>query len=84
MTQGIPDSMIRHAENVNMERDKQYDPLKQVLFAKGNTLDNFEVVEPQDILNMARTSNLSGKGGINSSYESSEQSHRPQNQIPTN
>ena len=64
-----------------VQADQDIDVIKN---AKGNTLDNLEVVEPQDILNMARTSNLSGKGGINSSYESSEQSHRPQNQILTN
>ena len=83
MTQGIPDSMIRHAENVNLDRERPYDPLKQVIFAKGSNLDNFDVVEPQDILNMARTSNLSGKGG-NSSQGSSEQSQRNTNQVPIN
>lgn len=43
LTQGIPDSMIRHAENVNL--DRQNDPMKQAIFAKvsrqGSNLDNF-------------------------------------------
>lgn len=32
LTQGIPDSMIRHAENVNL--DRKSDPTKQAIFAK--------------------------------------------------
>ena len=69
LTQGIPDSMIRHLENVNIE--KQTDPFKQQILAKmskqGSNLDNFQVEEP-DILNMARTS-----GGLkDGDYSSNE------------
>lgn len=45
ITQGIPESMIRHAENVNLGGDRQNDPLKQAIFAKvgrqSSNLDNF-------------------------------------------
>lgn len=71
--------MIRHAENVNLGGDRQNDPLKNAIFAKvsrqSSNLDNFQVEEPQDLLNMARTSNLSGKG-VYSLNDSSEQSQR--------
>jgi len=45
ITQDIPDSMIRHAENVNLGTDKKQDPLKQAIFARvsrqSSNLDNF-------------------------------------------
>ena len=52
LQQEIPDSMIRHAENVNMN-SSQTDPFKKAV-GHQLSLDNFSVNEPEN-----RTSNLS-------------------------